>query len=95
MREMRTNATDVSVALCVCQSVCHAPAHRKETAERSEVLFVVKTLGAQDTWLDGVQIHLRGGRRIGEILPGHRIYTEKDRGFDAAIDKLLWSHVLF
>jgi len=34
VHEMRTTATDVSVALCVCQSACNMPA---KTAENIEV----------------------------------------------------------
>jgi len=60
MHEMQTVVTDVSVTWCDSQSLmCLHPA---EMAERIEVLFWVRTLGAQgtlhNTW---ILIRLRQG----------------------------------
>jgi len=62
---MRTVATEVSVACCV--SLSETRLRRAKTAERIEVLFALKTLGAEGTfyWTGGPNPQWLGGIRCG------------------------------
>jgi len=98
---MRTIATDVPVACCVCQfvvSVSYAPEALQQTAERIEILFGIKIPGGpRNTVSVGGPEPLRGARSQKGRGSGEKfcpLLCEGKGEFNSTIAKSLWLLVI-